>query len=196
MSNEVEETTVTALQLTERPKALRERLKAIMDKPGIVELICEHVANGGSLIDLCSMWAVSYGKVVTWIYANPESKRLYQEAFQHRNEWADEMILSGLRTYAQADVRQLVDKSGKVLSLQDLPDAIAQSVQSIDIIIDIEGNVTHKIKLVPKVQARQLLGKNRGLFVDKIEHSGIVKLDELIGGSMTDPNDPLNKPRG
>ena len=43
--------------------------------------------------------------------------------------------------------------------------------------------------------AKDLL-QHYGFMRAKAELQATLKLDELIGGSMTDPNDPLNKPRG
>lgn len=185
--SDIEEKPQSALQLTERPQDVRKRLERVFAIPDLVAKVCEHVANGGSLLDLCRMWAVSYGRVLSWIYAQPDGRHQYERALEHRVEWADEMTLADIHTYAQADVRDLFDSDGRPLLPHELPDNVAIAVQSVDVVERTDENgghtITHKIKLVDKLKARDMILRTRGKYIDKVEHSGSVSLEQIIAGS-------------
>lgn len=182
-----EERPDTALKLIERPKDVRERLERVLAKPDILERILEHVANGGSLVTLCKHWAVSYRKVMNWINKQPDGKRLYQEALDQRLEWADEMVLSGLQEHSQANIKDLFDQNGEPLAPHELPDEIAQSVDSIKITERHTESgdriVTRDYKLVDKLKAKDMLNRTRGKYIDKTEHTIGQKLEDILAGT-------------
>ena len=189
-----EEKPSTGLMLIERPKAARERLERVLAIPELLDRVVDHVANGGSLLTLCRAWDVQYCKVLAWIYDQSNGKVRYETALERRIEWADEMVLTDLHTYSQADIRDLVDDEGKPRALKDLPDALAISIQSIEVVehVDIESGqreITHKIKLVDKLKARDMLCRTRGKYIDKVEHSGSVSLEQIIAGSWKKNDD-------
>lgn len=189
-----EEKPETDLILTERPKVARERLERVLAIPELLNLVVDHVANGGSLLTLCRMWDVQYCKVLAWVYDQPGGKERYETSLERRVEWADEMVLTDLHTYAQADVRDLVDDEGRPRALEDLPDALAVSIQSIEVVehVDIDTGqreITHKIKLVDKLKARDMLCRTRGKYIDKVEHSGSVSLEQMLTNSWKKPDE-------
>jgi hypothetical protein len=193
MSNE--EKPITGLILTERPSEVRARFEAVIGKPDILERICEHVANGGSLVTLCRMWAVSYRKVMNWIKKQPNGLSFYNEALEQRKEWAEEMVLADLHNYSQADVRDLFDDNGELVQPNQLGDEIGPAIQSIQIKrkLDESGSVetTYDYKLVDKLKARDMLLRTQGKYVDKHEHSGSVSLVDIVAGSyLKDVNNP------
>ena len=191
--SESEEKPETALQLSDRPRDVRKRLELVFSIPDLFDKVVEHVANGGSLLTLCRMWAVSYGRVLTWIYAQPEGKEKYEWALEKRVEWADEMALVDIHTYAQADIRDLFHEDGSMKLASELPDHIAIAVQSIDVTerTDDAGNTTttHKIKLVDKLKSRDMLFRTRGKYLDKVEHSGSLTLEQMLARSWGDKDD-------
>ena len=53
-----------------------------------LRVICAHVVNGGSVLELCDMWGVSFDKVWMWLQEDKERSNLYDKAVRAQNEWA------------------------------------------------------------------------------------------------------------
>lgn len=190
--SKAEEKLISALQIIERPVEVRQRFEAVITKPDIVERICDHVANGGSLVHLCRMWAISYGKMMRWLKTQPGAEAMYQDALAAREEWAQEVVLADLHNYAQADIRDVFDENGHVVNPKNLEDHIAPAVQSITVKTrQIKGfkdepdeiETTFEVKLVDKLKVADMLNRRQGKYVDKVDHTGSVKLVDLIVGS-------------
>lgn len=195
MADEIkrEENTRTALELVERPREVKARFELVIAKPEILERICEHVANGGSLVSLCRMWVISYRKMMNWINAQPGGKATYDEALKQRGEWAQEMTLSDLHNYAQSDIRDIFNDQGEIINPKELEDHIAPAVQSVKVTTryteDGDKEVSHEIKLVDKLKTRDMLLRTQGKYIDKTEHSGSVNLLDIIVGTGTKKNE-------
>ncbi len=175
------------------------RLERLLASPDTLDTIFDNVASGGSLIDLVKAWGVNYGKLARWLFGDPERLKRYQEALQAREDWAKEAIIHEMTQIGMQDIRRLYAENGELLPVDRWPDDIARAVASIEVLEKqgahgySEGTIT-KVKLHNKVQALHLAGKDVGKFVDRTEHSGTIKLDEVIGGSIA-ADDPLNKPK-
>lgn len=189
-----EEKPISPLKLVDRPADLKARFEAVISKPEIVERICDHVANGGSLVHLCRMWAISYYRMMRWIKSQPNGEAMYNEALNARKEWAAEMVESDLYNFAQTDIREIFTDSGEVINPKDLDDHIAPGVQSIKVKTryteDGDKEVTHEIQLVDKLKARDMINRMQGKYVDKHEHSGSVNLVDIIAGSFKKDEKP------
>lgn len=186
-----EEKPISALMLTDRPAEIEARFQAVITKPEIVARICDHVANGGSLIQLCRMWVVSYAKVMKWIKAQPNGEALYKEALALREDWERELVTCDMHNFARADIRDIFDDEGHIMNPKHLSDEIAPAIQEIEIKTrEIKGNddpdeveTTYRVKLVDKLKVTDMLNRRQGNYVDKTEHSGTVNLVDLIVGS-------------
>jgi phage terminase small subunit len=93
-------------------------------------------------------------------------------------------IIQELEHIALADVRELFAKDGKLISPADLPESIARATASIKVTQHPDGGIAMAdIKLLDKQTALKMLGQDKGLFVDKHEHThklGDMTLEELI----------------
>jgi hypothetical protein len=169
----------------------RANLERVLSRPDLLDLICGHVASGGTLIDLCRLWGARYNDVLRWIRSDPERNKIYSEAMTDRNEWVIEKILHELRKISASDLRLLFDENGKLRPPESWPDEVASAVMSIEVFEEYEGRgdgrtlagYTKKIKLWDKLKAVELIGKNLKLFTDKVEHSIDKKLEDLIAES-------------
>lgn len=91
-------------------------------------------------------------------------------------------VLVELAKLGFADIRQIFTEGGHLRDIATLPDDIASSVQSVEVVtrpgaeVDENGNRTieyvHKIKLADKKGPLELLGKHLSVFVDRVEHTG------------------------
>ena len=99
-----------------------------------------------------------------------------------------DLVLSELVKIAKADVRKIFNENGGILHPSEWPDDIAGAVASIEVdeIWDgvgrdkFQSGETKKIKFWKKEKALELLGKNLSLFVDKVEVSGKLTLEDLV----------------
>lgn len=176
--------------------ARQERLRTKLNEPDLLETVCDHVANGGSLIELCRIWDVSYNKVVFWIYdaAYPARKKDYELALVACGEWMEKRILDELKSIGLVDIRGAFDKEGALLPPEEWPLEISRVVAGVDVFEEFDGRgderksigFTRKLKLHDKLRALELMGKHRSMFKERVEleHHGKFSLEEMVKGSM------------
>lgn len=193
-------------QSPEAKAARKDRLKRLFDAPTeTMETIYAHVANGGTILTLCDTWDIRYSDIVLWIDKDDSPggrKKMYADAIQARNEWADEMLIAGVRAIAQIDIRKLYyekghPRAGALKDMGDLDAATAQLVSAVEVKDFAEGTgedkkvgTVTKVKVWDKLKAQEMAMKNRRLLVDKVEHEGSLKLEDLVGRSLTEPAAP------
>jgi len=106
-------------------------------------------------------------------------------------------ILLELLKLAKSDVRKLFNENGVMINVRDLDDDIAPTIASIEIDELWEHNgkeraivgQTKKIKFWDKTRALEMLGRHLSLFIDKVEHSGTVTLEDLVTDSFKKPEE-------
>ena len=165
-------------------------------EPDLLEVICDNVACGGSVVDLCVTWDVHYHRVVQWVYAKefPARKEAYELALSSRMEWTKARICSELKAIGLVDIRGAYDDNGNLKDIKDLPPEIARVIAGIDVTEEFQtvdgqpekiGN-TKKLKLWDKLRALELLGKNLSMFKETVDHnhSGRVTLEDMVAGSQ------------
>ena len=151
-----------------------------------MENICHYVANGHSLIELCETYKLSFGSVIAWIRKDKDRSTMYSKCIDDRNEWAKERILLELRRIGLSDLKKMHNKNGEILPVQDWPDEISSIVKGID--YNDDGTV-RKITIWNKEKCLELLGKTIQMFIDRVEHSGALTLEDLIADSRKPPED-------
>lgn len=173
-------------------RARRDRTLEKFNDPEFINDIAAHVANGGALTDFCQTLDLRYSDVVMWIYGDAARKELYEKMLNARGEWFIQSILSELRAIGMVDLRRAYDEKGNLLPISQMPADVARVIAGfeVDDITIGKGDdaqtigQTKKIKLWDKLRALELLGKNLRMFVDQVEHTGKVTLEELVNGSM------------
>lgn len=164
----------------DKPQA--ERVSILLDIQNLVPIICEHVANGGSLISLCKIWDVRYSQVVKWIRLSKEHSELYDAALRDRSEWTKEKILDEIRNLAEYDIRQIYNDDGTVKPINQWPEEVAKAItqiESVELMGKKQGDVK-KVKTESRKAALELLGKTQAMFTEKVEHSAADSLASLI----------------
>lgn len=110
-----------------------------------------------------------------------------------RLELTADKVLRELMKCAIWDIRDLYDEAGNLRAITDLDEITRAAIAGIDVEtreVEVTGlagtfarSVTRKFKMVDKVRALELLGKNQKLFTDKHEIEGKLTLEELVGGA-------------
>jgi hypothetical protein len=175
-----------------------EKLDELTEKEDeFMEMIFSHLANGGSLITLADGYKIAYGHLMAWINSDKDRFNHYQRALDARAEWAREAILREIHRLSMADPRNIYNKDGTLKNPADLDDDTASIVKSFTVTELYEGvgkdrmaiGETKKIDLWSKEKALQMLAKNFGMLVEKIEHSGKLTLEDLVLASRDDKLD-------
>lgn len=105
-----------------------------------------------------------------------------QNAMDKRSEKTEitsERVLTEIGKLAFADIRRVFNEHGQLLPIHELPDEIAASISSIEVVTSrVPGGEpeavehTSKIKFWDKRGSLELLGKHLKLFTDKTEITG------------------------
>ena len=166
-----------------------ERWRSLMGDPEFIGTVCDHVASGGSVIALCRTLDLKYANLLAWIHNSPERDKKYKEALLARGEWAMERVLHEIQMIGTVDIRRAYDDDGALLPVNRMPDDVAAAVSSIEVDENVIGELkigeTKKLKLIDKLKALELMGKNFGMFIDRHEIDlGKQTLEALVSGSM------------
>ena len=160
--------------ITDRP--LKDRLDDLFNDPEkTLDTICSAVSGGGSATDLCRGWRIPYGVVMNWVREDKDRSRRYDSAVSDRGDWVIESLLKELQSIALFDIRDIYEADGKLKLPKDWPSAVSQAVMSV--------GAKGEVKFHSKIKAIELLGKNLDIFKDKIEHTGQVTLEDIVGGA-------------
>lgn len=161
----------------------------ILSQPDALKAICKHISNGGDLIT----WAANAGikcwdDVAEWIDADPVRQRKYELALIRREAWMREKVVAELARIGTSNLTTIFDDKGNMKPIFEWPMELAGAIQQIELVEIFEGvgkarqqiGWTRKIKFWDKVKALELVGKHLAMFADRVEHTGTVKLEDLI----------------
>lgn len=116
------------------------------------------------------------------LLGNAKVAKYVQKAMDKRAEKLEitsERVLGEIAKLSFADIRKVFNEHGQLLPIHELPDEIAASVSSIEVVTsripggepaDVEH--TAKIKFWDKRSSLELLGRHLKLFTDKTEVTG------------------------
>jgi len=175
----------------------KERLAARQNEATLLE-ICDHVANGGSLLDLCERWDLGYGHLLNWIRHDKARSDLYVAAMNDRGEWETEKVLREIRRIGYVKIKDFYNDDGTLKSPKDWPDDAAAALLQVEVDEIYEGSgenrrlvgYTRKVKLHPKLDAALALGKERGLFRAKVD----LRLEKTLEDLLADANKKAPEP--
>ena len=102
-----------------------------------------------------------------------------KEELKAQGKVTQEMIIQELAKIGFSDIRKLYTERGSLKNIQDIDDNTAAAISSIESFEEYEGRGndreyigdTKKIKMYSKEKALELLGKQIGMFKDKVEVS-------------------------
>ena len=168
-----------------------QRVAHLLAHPDLVNYVCEHVANGGSLIDMCKAWDVRYSQVVRWIRMNPEHSKMYDQAMSDRLEWTKEKILNEIRILVEYDMRDLYNDDGTMKPVKEWPEEVAKAINSVETVELLKGGGhVKKLKTESRKAALELLGKTQAMFSDKVQHEATDSLAALIAQTFKTEDKP------
>lgn len=100
-------------------------------------------------------------------------------------------VVSELHEIAFSDFREAYKDDGSIKDVKDMPDALRKAIASIEVeeLWDGKGEdrrqigVTKKIKFWPKDKALDQLGRYLKMFTDRMEHTGSLRLEDMVDAS-------------
>lgn len=180
-----------------------DKLPAVIDAHFVLDhnaldRICMHVADGGSLVDLCRDWNISFGYVSNWIHSDSQRNERYRQALNDRGEWAAERLLQELRRLAFLDIRKAFNADGTLKPITEWNEELGSAVQAIEVDELFEGfgqdrewkGFTKKIKLWDKNKSIEMLCKTMQMFAERIEVSASESFEQLIKLSLEKGKQP------
>lgn len=183
------------------PKSRKEKLDDLTLRPDAIELMCAFVANGGTLVNFAKLWDVRYSDIMRWIRSDKSREEQYENAVKDRNEFTIESILGELRSLALFDLRDIYDESSNLKPIHEWPAHARAAVAGIETNELFQGRgderemigLVKKVKLWDKTKAIEQLGKNQKLFVDRVEETKTLKLEDLVLASYKYETDKVPK---
>lgn len=175
------------------PSELKQNTLHLFSEPERIITLCQHVANGGDVIDLCRMWHCDNFTVMSLIKNNEAWDIPYKAAREAHSDWLEDRLLGELKAIAFCDIREAYTRQGDLLSMSEMPESIARVITSLDVDEIREWDAgsksrevtgyTKKIKLHSKLDAIKMLGDFRGMW-RKVDIANAGKtLEDIIVGS-------------
>lgn len=168
------------------------------------ELFCQEYAK--TLKGAKSAEAAGYSKQTANVQAalllkTPKVKERIQEIVGQRlkkNMATIDFVISELFRVASLDISKAYDETGRMLPVSEMPEDVVRAITSVESteLFDFSGGEktqigeTKKIRVADKLRALELLGKYHKLFIDRVEHSGGMTLEQIVAGSL-DPKEKI-----
>lgn len=160
----------------------------IFNDPELIDKICKHVASGGSAIHLAEIWEINYGALMNWVRDEDSRSAKYDKALLDRKEWAVERILVELNAIAMVDLKSAYNEDMSLKPISEWPKELRAAVKSVEQteLFETSDRVktqigwTKKVNLHDKLKALELLAKNHSMLTENVNHSGVVKLEDLV----------------
>jgi len=184
--NKIDQPDYTPALVVPKTKEKIFRLREFLKNEDAMEQISDHIAGGGSIHSMANVLQVNAHHVLRWIRADPTRAKVYETALVDRDEWEKESVLQQLRDIGTFDVRDIFNDDGTLKPISNWPESAGRAIEAIEVNEEYDKSGEHvgtakRVKLINKLKALELTGKQLALFRDKIEHSGKVTLEELVG---------------
>lgn len=111
-----------------------------------------------------------------------------------RTRISADKVLGDLGEISASDIRRLYDDNGALRPPHQWPDDLAMAIKEVETFeveewdastrMKVKIGEIKKVKFWDKIKTRELIGKHLKLFTEKVEHSGSVSLEQLVGGSI------------
>ena len=129
----------------------------------------------------------------TNLLRNPKVKEYVENKLKPKFEKYDitqDRILQEYAKIAFLNPKQLFNNDGTLKGIHEIDDDTIAAINGVEVqqLFDGSGKereqigTLHKLKIVDKKGALDSLAKIQGMFIDKVEHSGKITIDDLITG--------------
>jgi hypothetical protein len=172
------------MELSRRER--REYFASKVSEPEALELICDRLSDGETLADLARDFKANYRWLFEWLNdpEHPDRAAMVERAMQARDSMSQEEVVGQLHRLATLDVRGAFNTNGDMKQITDMPATMAKAISSIDVTENERGEVTKKIRFVDRGQMLGLSGRRHRMFVDRVDMTGQVSLEQAVMDSV------------
>lgn len=149
-----------------------------------IEKVCQMIESGKQVIQVAEDMGVDYGDLWRWIEADPERHKLVSASIELSSRMSKEKIYRRLGQIAFADIRGLYKENGELKPVSEWPADVAACVQAIEIEEFGRDGKARRVKITDPLKAIEMLGKQLGMFKEKVEHTASDDLATLIEKSF------------
>jgi hypothetical protein len=159
-----------------------ERFRAAVAEPEFLNDLCDRISDGENLADMAKDMQANYRWLFEWVndIDYPDRAKSVDAAVNARDSMAKESIVGQLHSIANLDIRDAYDDKGNLLPVYKMPVHVAKAVSSIDSTVDDKGKETMKVRFVDRGQMLALGGRRQRMFVDKVEMTGQMSLEQAV----------------
>lgn len=165
-------------------RSTKEAEMAKFAEPDFLTDLVDEVSSGKTLSRFANEKKVRYGSLYQWLHSDEERVAKYTKALESRQNMVSDLVLNGLIEIAQLDLRRMFDKDGRLLDINELPGEVARLLSSIEVDQAVtKGEDGHdvltktaKVRVPDRLKSLNDLGRSVGMFKDKVEHSGGVRV--------------------
>lgn len=176
-------------------QSVPDKIRTIQMEPSTMHRICEHVSNGGSLLELCALWGVPYGALITWVNENDERSKLYDRALQAQLYWGIDRVLDELKSIATVDISEAYTKHNTLKPLHEIPESVRRAIVAIETEELFDGvgkernmiGYTKRVRLADKIKSLELMGKKFAMWIERRQIDTSKSLEDLIAESLAEP---------
>lgn len=110
---------------------------------------------------------------------------------EDRAEFNAARVLKEIERLATVDITEAFDANGRLKPLNEIPEDVRRAISSVEIEDLYEGRGEDrervgdlvKVRFCDKVRAIELAARHFKMLTDNVNHSGTVRLEDLVGGS-------------
>jgi phage terminase small subunit len=117
-----------------------------------------------------------------------------QEARSERTEITQDRVLQEEACLAFSDPRKFYDQEGNLLAPHELPEEVARSIASFEVIALKGGGTTYKYRTWDKGKSLERIGRHLGIFNDKLKLG--VSLEDVLRGLPPEFGDAVREALG
>jgi hypothetical protein len=180
----------------------KQKLAAVLSSPDTIENIFDHVANGGDLISFCQALKIRYSDLASWITSDNVRLRKYSDACDMGKEWTKQRIMRELSHMGTFNLQDVLTPDGQTKPINEWPEGMARAIAGVTIEDIYEGHgkdrehigEIRKVKLVDKIKALELTGRELGMFKTNVKVERETRLEDLVGGSFEEASPAPSPP--
>lgn len=146
-----------------------------------------HIEHGGTVHSFVTENNLIGRAIIKDIRADKNLSNRYALAKQVRSEAVKDKLLSAVLNIVEFDPGCLVNESGGPMPLKAISRENRKCIEGLKINEisgpDGIGTVTRDFKFSNRLKAIELLGREFGMFIKRVEHSGQLTLEDLVQAS-------------
>ena len=142
----------------------------------VIKHLCRHITMGGAITDFCEGFKIDYFTLMKTIENNKAFRSDFKIAQSARNEYVKEKVTAELLNIVSTDITEAYSSGFDVKDIESLPKNIKRLISALETSQD--GT---KLKFQDKSKGLDILSKQQGMYVQKVE----LKADESLLGLLS-----------